>query len=145
MKKKFRLIKFMVIILPLSLILLYVFLPIGLRLTLLGFKEGDTHMFKAYEETYTIKTSDDRIEAIQVTQSSDSLGPLMFSYPTDQSRVFIETDGMSCDYALTEATLTCDGPSLSETDTQTLKDTIVYHYFVINESFNWTTIPKSQR
>jgi|GEM_PF-2066459 hypothetical protein len=146
MKKKIRFIKRVLFILPLTLILLFVFLPIGMRLTLLGFKDGDGYMFEAKEETYVIELSDKALESIHVEQSFETYGPVTLNYPSNSSTVRIDNqDTLSCEYGLLSGEMTCEEGTLSESEIETLKDNIFYHYFMINEHFNWNMIPINQR
>ena len=48
----------------------------------------------------------------------------------------------------TDGTIIINGTdvgTLSESEIETLKDNIFYHYFMINEHFNWNMIPINQR
>jgi hypothetical protein len=146
MKKKIRFFKRVLFVLPLTLILLFVFLPIGMRLTLLGFKDGDSYMFEAKEETYVIELSDKALESIHVEQAFEPHGSITLSYPTDSTTVsIINEDTLRCEYALIGDEMTCEEDVLSESEEETLKESIIYHYIIINEHFNWNIIPRNQR
>ena len=144
MKNMYKWTKRIIFILPLSLILLYVFLPIELRLTMLGFKDGDLYTFEEYETTYIIEHDEKRMKSIYLdTEFTDQ--PLTMAFPTDESVVEINSDTHTCEYTLFDSEFTCSEGSYSETEKEHLKSIIFTHYFTINESFNFNLIPKTQR
>ncbi|MGM0436372.1 MAG: hypothetical protein ACQEQA_04905 [Bacillota bacterium] len=144
MKNMFKWTKRTIFILPLSLILLFLFLPIGIRLTMLGFKDGAFYTFEENDTLYTIDVSEKRMERIHLNMEfSDQ--PLTIAYPTDKSVVEIDSETHTCEYALVGSEFTCSEGTYTESEMATLKETIIYHYFIINESFNFRLIPKSQR
>lgn len=144
MKNMFKWIKRIIFILPLSLILLYVFLPIELRLTMLGFKDGDLYTFEEQETIYIIEHDEKRMKSIYLdTEFTDQ--PLTITFPTNKSLVEIDSDTHTCQYALLSSEFTCSEGTYTESELSNLRETIIYHYFIIHDTFNFNLIPKTQR
>ena len=144
MKNMFKWFKRIMFILPLSLILLYVFLPIELRLVMLGFKDGDQYAFEENETTYVIDIDDKRMEGIHLDTDFSGVS-LRLAFPSDESIVRINSDSHSCEYGLLNSEFTCSNGSFTATETSILREEIIYHYFMIQETFNYSLIPKTQR